>query len=134
MFTPKYLKDILAKIDDKKNKYIIIQGCYSGSFIATDNMILSKNTLTSISNICIMTAIRYDRPSFGCNPSPGRTHFGGTFNDLLKAQNARLEEINWGNFYKRINLEIEELESTMQIKTKYHSCPMYFNNIDILAK
>lgn len=129
MFTPRYLKDILAGIRDEIKKYVVLQGCYTGGFLSTNDSILERDTLKSIPNICLMTASNNDRPSFGCSPGPDRTYFGGAFNDLLKAQNTRLEEIAWHSFYMKMKEEVELMESKKNINPKHRSIPSFFSNI-----
>lgn len=129
LFTPRYLKNILGEMRNEVKKYIILQGCYTGGFASTNNMILAQDTLKSLPNICLITASRYDRPSFGCEPGTDRTYFGGVFIDMLEAQNSRLDTIAWNILYKRIKEGIEQIESKKKIKAKHRSLPSFFNNI-----
>ena len=129
LFTPRYLKNILGEMRNEVKKYIILQGCYTGGFASTNNMILAQDTLKSLPNICLITASRYDRPSFGCEPGTDRTYFGGVFIDMLEEQNSRLDTIAWNILYKRIKEGIEQIESKKKIKAKHRSLPSFFNNI-----
>ncbi|MCP4021224.1 MAG: hypothetical protein GY729_05235, partial [Desulfobacteraceae bacterium] len=130
ILTPRYLKEMLSEIRAEVKKYIILQGCYTGSFISTnENMVIEQDSLKSIPNICLMTASRYDRQSFGCAPGPDRTYFGGTFNDLLETQKQRLEAIAWDELYEKIKETIEQIEFEKEIQINKRSLPSYFNNI-----
>lgn len=128
ILTPKYLNRVLSGVREEVKKYVILQGCYTGSFISTNHEgNAGQDSLKNIPNICVMTASRWDRPSFGCAPGPDRTYFGGTFNDLLSTQRPPLEAIVWQDFYEKLKIRIKRMESDQQIDT--HSLPAYFNNI-----
>jgi hypothetical protein len=129
ILTPRYLKKMLSAIKPEVKKYIVLQGCYTGSFITKGEKAPEQDTLTSIPNICLITASRYDRPSFGCAPGNERTDFGGTYNDALRLKKLRLENMAWKEFYENIKDKIDKIESERKIKPARRSLPAFFNNI-----
>ncbi len=135
-FTPRHLKQALNQVTTptaKKN--IVVQACYSGGFIDTDDAVSKADTLQSLQNVTVMTAARYDRASFGCGAGFFRTYFGGAFNDVVMAKNQLPKDFDWRKIYEETNGKVKVLENEYYLKLsddkkrKFQSSePMFFMN------
>ncbi len=124
--TPRNLKEMLAKNFAATSKYVVLQGCFSGGFLGESEPRLIQDTLASLEKLVLMTAARYDRSSFGCDPGERMTYFGGAYHDALKKMLADQQSplsLDWKTLYDRVSKRVTELEKEQ--KEELPSLPQF---------
>ena len=91
--TPPHLAESLNQLPAATRKTVILQGCYSGSFL-TDG----TDTLAAVPNLTAIAASRPDRPSFGCDPGRSVTLFAECFFYTLAQHPGPPETLDWPPF------------------------------------
>lgn len=128
-FTPAYLRETLLKFPTNTPKIIVLQGCYSGGFIEDHQVNFKEKLLTSVPQLTLITAARYDRTSFGCSAGPITTYFGGAFNQVLSNYLGNPPQMDWRSIYKEVKGKVSLLETDLE---KYQpSLPAFFSNYKI---
>lgn len=114
--TPRWLVDALASFDPSTVKFVVLQACYSGSFIGhhvgTQND--AETTLRSSPNVVAMTATAAERPSFGCGPGRARTYFGGAFlaslREAIGQSGASPPALDWQRLFEQTAFAVGAME------------------------
>ena len=75
---PASLRAALSTLPDATQKIVVLQGCYSGAFLA------GPDALTSLPNTTVLTAAASNRPSFGCGAGTRETFWGGALGRTLE--------------------------------------------------
>tara|TARA_B100001094_G_C18157197_1_gene787162 strand:+ start:200 stop:1417 length:1218 start_codon:yes stop_codon:yes gene_type:complete len=94
--------------------YLVIQACYSGSFI---------DPLKDISGLTILTASRDDRTSFGCDSGESFTYFGGTYLKVIAGEKKYPRNWNWQKIHQDVSGQVDVLETRNRIPMKERSLP-----------
>lgn len=104
----------------------MIQGCYSGGFIEDPRKENNEELLSSLKNITVLTASRYDRESFGCQPGAQTTFYGGAFNEVLQKEARSPLEISWKQIHQNVRKKVKKLEEGEKLISP--SLPQYFSS------
>lgn len=112
LLSPSSLKNMLQSLN-KIPKFIVLQGCFSGGFIEDSRPNAQERTLSTLPKVTVITASRFDRASFGCNPGSRTTYFGQAFNETLQEQKTTTSplSLNWKETFSTIKQKIVALES-----------------------
>ncbi len=114
--TPAWLVDALSSFDDATTKFVVLQACYSGSFIGhhIGEGPNSKTTLRAVPNTVAMTATAAERPSFGCGPGRARTYFGSAFlaslREAIGETQASPAALDWARMFERTTFAVGAME------------------------
>lgn len=122
-----YLRNFLQKYFPSTPKFLVLQGCHTGGFIREKTQPFKDQVLSTLDNLTVITASRYDRNSFGCEAADLTTYFGGTFNKLFKAHLSDPRNMNWKKLYLEVRKQIHELEKRLEGET-LPSEPDFFSN------
>ncbi len=128
LFTPRYLKKSLNLWPKNARKYVVLQSCHSGGFIESDKNALQKDTLKDVPNITALTASRYDRSSFGCDPGSERTYYGSEYFNVVSEMGTVPDMMDWSAVYKETRSRIQKLE---ELSYFMPSLPQFYSNIDL---
>jgi hypothetical protein len=82
LFDPETLAETLSALPAEVPKYVVVQACYSGAFLPSRGN-GDRSPLGAVENLTMLTATRFDRPSFGCGSADVSTYFGGAFTRVL---------------------------------------------------
>lgn len=127
LLTPNYLREILSRYYPRTPKFLVLQGCYSGGFLKDPRRQHKDGVLSKLEQVTVLTAARYDRSSFGCDPGGEVTYFGGVYNEVLSDYLSDPLKIDWKKMYVRIRNIIKELESRTDENLR-HSEPGFYSN------
>lgn len=114
--TPAWLVDALSSFDRRVAKFVVLQACYSGSFIGhhVGDAPGQETTLQAIPNTVAMTATAAERPSFGCGPGRARTYFGSAFLASLRVALGETEAspsaLDWAALFERTTFAVGAME------------------------
>lgn len=111
-FTPRGLKQALDRAPDVQ-KYVTLQGCYSGGFLTSQVPELARDGLAGLPNSSVLTSSSADRPSFGCQPGIEQTYFGHIYNEALKADPVWPPQVDWPALVQRVRSGVETLEAAV---------------------
>jgi hypothetical protein len=125
LFTPRYLKEALKEFPVSLPKYVVVQGCYSGGFLFTENKKLQADSLVDLENLTALTASSSELPSFGCTTGTDRTYFGQSFLRALREHVASPNSVEWEETYKTTEKYVSHLETE---KNTAASHPQFFTN------
>jgi hypothetical protein len=125
LMTPRHLRDILATWPKSTHKIVVVQACYSGGFVDVPQKPYADHTLKSLSNVTVLTAARYDRSSFGCDPGSDVTYYGGFFNTVLKFKKGGPDEIDWKAVHEEVKGKVDFIESSLRFKP---SLPQFYQS------
>lgn len=127
VMTPTTLREALARLPASTRKIVVLQGCFSGAFIA------SNGSLRDLPNTIVLTAAAADRPSFGCGSGTRTTFWGGA----LERELARLvhrgdtpEQLDWLGIHDAVATRVTRLERALGQKP---SNPQYLDTTRLLA-
>ena len=110
ILTPRTLAAALAKFPDATHKIIVLQGCFSGGFLAGDD------TLVSVPNTTVLTAAAANRPSFGCGAGTRETFWGGALGRELDDRVRRgtgPDEVPWHAVHEAVSKRVRKLERAL---------------------
>ena len=107
--TPSYLRNLLEASYKDVPKFLVLQGCYTGGFLEDPNQ-GSEGGLKSLFPLTLITAARFDRASFGCEPGVESTDFGGIYNEVLSSRADDPRRINWKALYEKVRAKVRERE------------------------
>ena len=125
LFTPQNLKNIIKEWPEDIQKFIVIQGCFSGGFVDSDIPKFREQSLRDTPNTTILTASRYDRSSFGCDFKSEKTYYGGAYIESLKKKQTPIEKIDWKILHEEVNAKITQMEKKRNFKP---SLPQFVKN------
>jgi hypothetical protein len=111
---------------DAVPKFVVLQACHSGGFLeqpATDG---AEKRLTQLPLVTVLTAARYDRSSFGCEPGGWTTFYGGTFNEELQKVAASPATIDWKQLAETVAKRVAALEKKQRVSPP--SLPQFFTS------
>jgi hypothetical protein len=111
MLSPPTLAEALADFDPATPKFVVLQACYSGGFIAGA---AGPSALHDVPNLTLLTATTHDRSSFGCGAGKAKTYYGGSFNRVLTEHlqlDARPPDLAWVAIHDEVRVVIDALES-----------------------
>ncbi len=123
LWTPDLLAEVLSGFAAEIPKIVVLQACHSGGFVEEPRG--RARALREIPNLTVIASARFDRTSFGCDPGPSQTYFGGLFNALLsRTTNGRAPpEIRWRLLFEELRRAIEALERRQGVRP---SLPVFF--------
>lgn len=126
-FTSTFLAQYLADSYPKVPKYVVLQGCFSGGFIADARAgaEVPEPRLEALSQITVLTAARYDRESFGCGHDDRTTYYGGAFNQVLAQRLASPLRIDWRAIHEDVRTRVNALEAELPVQP---SLPAFFTD------
>jgi hypothetical protein len=124
--TPSYLRNLLEGSFKDVPKFIVIQGCFSGGFVEEPSEAFRDQTLKSLPTLTILTASRFDRTSFGCQPGETRTYFGGIFNEALEGKAEDPRRMDWKALSDDVKVKVSAKEKIEKHLTP--SEPVFFSN------
>jgi Peptidase C13 family len=108
--TPASLKSALAALPAGTEKIVVLQGCYSGAFLA------GPNALVTLANTTVLTAAARDRPSFGCGAGTRETFWGGALGRALEDHVGRgtaPERVPWHDVHLDVAARVRRLEHAL---------------------
>jgi hypothetical protein len=114
MFSPPTLSEALATFPETTPKFVVLQACFSGGFIGRPATHGGPSPLHDVPALTLLTATRWNRPSFGCSAGPARTQFGGTFGRVLAAElepGKRPPDLDWARIHERVAFVIDVMET-----------------------
>ena len=123
--TPDVLKEMLDEWPMERRKYVVIQSCFAGGFIAKNG---GSTNLRSADNVAVLAASSERRPSFGCAPDSKYTFFGGAMIEALKNDKspATIFSTDFYELFKSTRKKVEKLEADLN---ELPSLPQFFTNI-----
>ena len=125
ILNPDGLRNMLSPASEIP-KIVAIQACYSGGFIKNK---ASLTTLAKLPNIQILTASRYDRSSFGCNPGNKVTLFGEVYNHVILSKIIDgIPDTDWKNIHSELIKWVDKKEESYKINDSKKSLPEYYKN------
>ena len=120
-FTNEQLYRMLRTLPDTTQKFVVLQGCYTGGFLSR-----SEYSLNHIPNTTVLTAANSERPSFGCSPGDRLSHYGAAFNQALKSQPQRNPlEIPWAQVHEKLRSRLSTQEAQLGIQ---NALPQFSSN------
>lgn len=108
--TPASLRAALSTLPDATEKIVVLQGCYSGAFLA------GPDALTSLPNTTVLTAAASNRPSFGCGAGTRETFWGGALGRTLEDHVRRgtaPEHVKWHDVHLDVAARVRRLERAL---------------------
>ena len=117
--TAQHLAESLNQLPVATRKTVILQGCFSGSFL-TDG----PDTLAAVPNLTAIAASRPDRPSFGCDPGRFVTLFAECFFYTLAQHPGPPEALDWPAVYRDLRELIDAVEAEGGIPPQERSEPV----------
>lgn len=128
LFTPRYLRDVLAEFPEETPKYVVLQADYSGGFVRNNFEELAEDTLTAVPNLAVLTATRHDRDSFRGVSGPVHTNFGEIFLEQLKKNDDSIANLNWRLVADEVSVGVRMREMENAIAEEVASNPVYFSS------
>ncbi len=122
IFSPRVLRDLLLGFPAATRKFVILQACHSGGFLADSRPARHADTLATVSGLTAIASARVDRTSFGCDSGAQMTYFGSVFLRLLGAYSSgaprRLDGggIDWAALFKQLRVDIGALERSVDVE------------------
>ncbi len=110
VLTPATLREVLAKLPESTRKIVVLQGCFSGAFIA------GAGTLAELANTVVLTAASADRPSFGCGSGTRTTFWGGALEHELKRRvhgGDTPDRLPWLELHEDVAARVTRLERAL---------------------
>jgi hypothetical protein len=126
LLTPAYLTEILGEIAGAVPKFVVLQGCHSGAFVAGGAG--AAGTLGSLGAITVLAAARHDRQSFGCQDGERTTYFGGLLAEVLKRHPGPPPALRWPEIHAQVARRVEALET--ERKEPERSLPVFFQRLE----
>lgn len=127
LLTPAYLQEFLAGYFPRLPKFLVLQGCYSGGFLKDPRKEYRRGLLTHLDQVTVLTASRFDRPSFGCDPGEETTYFGGIFNEVLLEFPNRPLQMEWKRIFSTVREKVKQVEEQYDERIR-HSEPNFYSN------
>jgi len=124
--TPLFLRNLLQTSFKDVPKFVVLQGCYTGGFADDPNPPFRDQTLTSLSPLTLLTASRFDRPSFGCQTGETSTYFGGIFNEVLNDMATDPLRMDWKGLFEQVKEKVKAREKAE--RQALPSEPVFFSN------
>jgi Peptidase C13 family len=121
VMTPATLRDALSRLPGSTRKIVVLQGCFSGAFVA------GAGTLADLPNTVVLTAAAADRPSFGCGSGTRTTFWGGALGHELRDAVHRgdtPEKLQWHAIHEAVARRVTRLERALGQKP---SRPQYLD-------
>tara|TARA_R110002096_G_scaffold371455_8_gene564869 strand:- start:8370 stop:9551 length:1182 start_codon:yes stop_codon:yes gene_type:complete len=128
LFTPRYLKQVLAEFPEETPKYVVLQADYSGGFVRSNFEELAEDTLTNVPNLAVLTATRHDRDSFRGTSGEVYSNFGEIFLDQLRKSDDSVANLNWRLIADEVAAEVRMREVGAAIAEEVASSPVYFSS------
>lgn len=110
VLTPRGLQRALARLPADSEKIAVLQGCFSGGFLAGDDAIVR------VPGTVVLTAAAADRPSFGCGSGTRMTFWGGA---LVRELRRRVHpgttppELPWAQIHEAVARQVGKLERAL---------------------
>ncbi len=127
ILTPASLRAGLEQLPSSSKKFVVVQGCFSGSFVLAPN---TENgpSLRGLAKTTVLTAARHDTTSFGCDPGSTTTLFGGFYAKALEAQTGRsFWDLDWSRIYKEVRENVRRVEKEGKQES---SEPQFWSSVD----
>lgn len=128
IMTPAFLRSALATWPEGTPKYVVLQGCHSGGFLADSEAGHEREKLGGIPNITVLTASRHDRVSFGCNVDGDMTNYGTVYLEKLRSLRLVPGAIDWQRLHAEVAEGVAGREAAIGIKAPERSLPQFFSN------
>lgn len=127
--SPAGLWQLLGKFEDTTIKFVTLQACFSGGFVDAKGR-LKYHTAPEMGppNLTIMTAARYDRPSFGCSPGKEKTEFGSAYLKALRSGSGSPLLRDWRQMFDEALQEVERVEQLEEYSEFKPSHPAFYSN------
>ncbi|MBC8068960.1 MAG: hypothetical protein IAG13_11555 [Deltaproteobacteria bacterium] len=110
VLSPATLREALARLPDSTRKLVVLQGCFSGAFVA------GAGTLADLPGATVLTAAAADRPSFGCGSGTRMTFWGGALEHDLRKRVGRgdtPERLPWADVHRVVAERVTRLERAL---------------------
>jgi hypothetical protein len=110
VMTPATLRRALETFPADAEKIVVLQGCFSGGFIAP------HDSLAGLSGTTVLTAASADRPSFGCGSGTRTTFWGGALNKELRKHvrpGVTPPEVDWKAVHESVSRRVTKLERSL---------------------
>jgi hypothetical protein len=124
LLTPAYLTELLGETAAAVPKFVVLQGCHSGAFVAGGAGAGAAGTLSSLGAITVLAAARHDRQSFGCQDGERTTYFGGLLAAVLEQHLGLPPALRWPDIHAQVARRVEALE--LERKEPERSLPVFF--------
>ena len=122
LLTPSYLREGLERFKPETRKFVILQACFGGGFIADSRF--ERRGLSALSNTTILTSARNDRESFGPEFPGRRSFYGAAVLEALKKRPGLPVEVHWQSVHMQASREVaqrEEREDLLPSLPQYSS-------------
>jgi hypothetical protein len=121
VFSPRILRDLLLAFPTATRKFVVLQACHSGGFLADARSERQADTLAGVPGLTAIASARFDRTSFGCDSGARMTYFGAAYQRLLTAHGAgpRVLDrhgIDWLALFEQLRTEIAALEREVDVQ------------------
>ena len=110
VMTPQTLRAALDTLPAEAEKIVVLQGCFSGGFIA------EPVSLADLPNTTVLTAAASNRPSFGCGSGTRTTFWGGAFDKELRKRVHRgvlPPDVDWRAVHDAVSHRVTRLERSL---------------------
>lgn len=127
--SPAGLWKLLENFNESTIKFVTLQACFSGGFVDANGR-LKYHTAPEMGppNLTIMTAARYDRPSFGCSPGKEKTEFGSAYLKALHSGSGSPLLRDWRQMFDEVRQEVERVEQLEEYSEFKPSHPAFYSN------
>lgn len=127
--SPAGLWNLLGNFNASTIKFVTLQACYSGGFVDAKGR-LKFHTAPEMGppNLTVMTAARYDRPSFGCSPGKEKTEFGSAYMKALHSGSGSPVLRDWKQIFDEVRQEVERVEQLEEYSEFKPSHPAFYSN------
>ncbi len=126
ILTPTRFARMLAKFPARTLKVVVLQGCFSGGFLApwTDGK-KESSLLREVPNAVVLTASSSNRTSFGCDAGSDTTYYGKAFYEVLLETRGKPAEIDWAGVHARVSEKVRWEERMLRFYPEFYSEPLF---------
>ncbi len=118
VLSPRVLQHLLQALPAATPKFVVLQACHSGGFLADPRPARQAATLAHVPNVLAIAAARFDRTSFGCDAGETMTYFGSVYTQLLGEHSRGLTSptaIAWPTLFHQLAAEIATREQALGV-------------------
>ena len=122
VLSPRILRDLLLAFPAATRKFVVLQACHSGGFLADARPARQADTLATVPALTAIASARFDRTSFGCDSGAEMTYFGAAYQRLLAAHIGSTHRvldargIDWVALFQRLSVEVAALERSVDVE------------------